>query len=181
MKTKVTFNSSFEFHICFDEEGGREAIAMDIVFRWRIPQLEDKWYSETVLRMARPLIIDGDDDVGFLTLPVRYTSTGNVVFGTGRRKVKFPKRGNIGNGGNILWDVVRFPRDRQAHVLNYLRRQLWDCEEWCGEFRETVWESRRTLDLPALQRYGRTFALDFLKLTADARGCAVKELFAQPA
>lgn len=178
MKVKVTYQSSFEFHVCFDEAGSREAIAMDVVFRWRVPQLKDKWYSETVLRMSRPFSYDGDD-IGFLTLPVRYTPKGNMVFGTGRNRAKFPRRGNVRSGGNILWDVVLFPRARQAHVLNYLRRQVWDYEEWDHEFREEVWESRRALDLPALQRYGRSFVLAFLKLTADAKCCTVKELFSQ--
>ena len=174
---KFTVRQSFDVHFCFQDEGSREVIAFDVSHRWILPECRPGVLcgDESLIRVESCRCRDefGMELIGF---DLRFNRRNlSVRLGHGRRAYRFPIRGT-GSGGNMYWEVITFPIKRQAHVLNWLRRQPhFSKVEWQTCF-EPVWHSRRPLDWPTLRRFGMKVISAEIKHQAQKCDCTVEQL-----
>jgi hypothetical protein len=169
-----SYYSRFDLHVCFDDPGSDNVIAFDIYFSWKVREFDNRWRDELAIKCTGWLTEVGDD-CEFCQFPLRYAPRSKKFY-LGPDKKRFPFQ-TIGNGGNICWNVINLQREVRPHVLNYLRRQCrFDVDEWDTEFRETLWESRRSLDDLALTKYSGRFVRTWLKDQAAQAGCTVADL-----
>lgn len=185
-KVTIKFFARFCLGIIFDSPHSKDAIGFDIAFEWKVPKLKEKWESSNVLRLS-PFEVERRSGFEFLAIPIRYLQLNSprppgpgtlnkakIRFGTGRRAAKFPIL-SLTDSWNV--DYCRFSNRVVPHVFNYLRRQRLDVyDEWDGDFRESIWDSRRTVDNKIVSDFARRWIRACVRHAAQDKGCTPREL-----
>ena len=139
----------YQFEFCYAEPGGSDCVGFQIDLLHSVGAGPGRMASEQLIRCESSHI---DLTDGFL--PIFSVRESRHTLRIGEYHFRLPVA--PGSGGNWYWQVYHFKPERWAHMINLLRRQRrLQVVEWDAEFRDRVWDKRRSLEQKDLKRFAQ--------------------------